>query len=67
MPVETATNPLTIPEWVNPLASADELNQQNDLPSTIRNVIAKDKPVPIVIGAGQPEGLIFALDYTGTT
>ena len=57
------TGPRTIPAWVNPLASAENLNGQDEIARVLQNRIAKDELIPIVLGQAQVGGKIFAVDY----
>lgn len=54
----------TIPVWVPPVASASTLNQQRK-PSL--NILAEGQSLPIIYGAAQVPGKIFALDYDSGT
>lgn len=57
----------TIPKWIPPLPSAGILNQQNKLPEIQANVVAEGSHIPVVLGAAQVGGKIFAIDYDADT
>jgi len=58
---------VAIPAWIPPLPSANTANGQNDLKTIQANIVAGDKPIPLVYGKAQIGGQIFAVDYTAGT
>lgn len=57
----------TIPRWIAPLPAASTANAQNDLKTIQANIVAGDKPIPLVYGQAQVGGQIFAVDYNAGT
>ncbi len=57
----------TIPRWIPPLPAAGTANAQNDLKTIQANIVAGDKPIPLVYGQAQVGGQIFAVDYNAGT
>ena len=57
----------TIPQWYPPLAQVNITNAQNDIKTLQANILAGDKPIPLVYGKAQIGGQFFAISYNAGT